>query len=705
MRHERRNIYVDKGKGCMSYKNGRISYALVVAFASIAMARASDTSVAVEPNSEWALIGNNAYQQHFSPLTQINDHTVTRLGLTWYADLPTKDGPAGVPLVAGGVIYQSGTLGKVFANDVRTGKLLWSFDAHLQFPMGVVPSWGSRLTRGVAVWEDEVITATGDCRLIALNRQSGQKIWESQVCDPTKSQSITAAPRVGDGKVFIGNTNADTGISRPHVDALDARTGRHLWRFYTIPGDPAKGFESKAMEMASKTWGKDYWKTTGGGSPWDGITYDPRLNLVFIGTDGPAPFVPSLRAAGRGDELFTTCIVALNADTGEYVWHYQTTPEDGWNFDATAPLMIADLVVNKQKRHVVMQAPKNGFFYVLDAKTGALINQPKPIVPVNWASHIDMKTGRPVQLAAAQYWQNAQHESVVAPSPIGAHNWMPMSFNPRTGLVYLPVMEMVAEVSIEKGNALGDMDINWDYPLEHKLPFKGSVLAWDPVKQQERWRRDVGLPYEGGTLSTAGNLVFEGTTHGELIAFRADSGEKVWSIQTGSRILAAPVTVTVDGEQTLIVASGPSSTSSLLMFHLMGGDPGGRPRLLAFKLDAKEPLPPLQPPSRVIPKPPRPRPELALAEQGRAIWDANSCDLCHGYRAVADGGSVPDLRKASAETHDTFAAIVLGGLRKDKGMPVFAESIKADELPALEAYILQQAWQAYDAQQAEGSHR
>src|SRR6202044_323538 len=241
---------------------------------------------------------------------------------------------------------------------------------------------------------------------------------------------------------FIGNSNADSGIGRGYVDAFDAKTGRRLWRFFTIPGDPSAGFENKAMEMASKTWGEDYWKNSGGGSAWDGMTYDSKLNLLFVGTDGPSPFDPTQRGAGRGDELFTNSIVALNADTGQYVWHYQTTPNDGWNYAATMPIMIADLVIGNQMRHVVMQAPKNGFFYVLDAKTGKLINQPRSIIPVNWASHIDMKTGRPVQLPDAQYWLAQHSRAVVSPSPMGAHNWMPMSYNPATGLVYIPVMDM-----------------------------------------------------------------------------------------------------------------------------------------------------------------------------------------------------------------------------------------------------------------------
>lgn len=278
---------------------------------------------------EWRLIGRDPDQHHYSPLRQIDAGNVEKLGLAWYADMPTKDGLVGVPLVADGKVFQSGALGRAFANDLRTGKLLWTFDAEIKFPMNVITSWGVRITRGLALWQDSVIMATGDCRLISLDMRTGAKRWEAQACDPTAYKTITGAPRIGGGKVFIGNSNGDSGIGRGHMDAFDAATGRHLWRFYTIPGDPAQGFENKAMEMAAKTWGKEYWKLVGGGSVWDAITYDDKLNLVYIGVDSAAPVVPTKRGEGRGDELFTNSIVALNADTGEYVWHYQTTPDDG----------------------------------------------------------------------------------------------------------------------------------------------------------------------------------------------------------------------------------------------------------------------------------------------------------------------------------------------------------------------------------------
>ena len=679
-------------------KGGTMRYVAVFIFgiqlASVAMSAAVDKPAGAAPDGEWRLIGNNPEQQHFSALKQINDATVKRLGLAWYADMPGKDGMVGVPLVAEGVIFQSGPLGTVYANDARTGKLLWSFDSQIQFPMGVEASWGSRLSRGLALWEDKVIKATGDCRLIALERKTGKKVWESQVCDIANHKTITGAPRVGDGKIFIGNSNADSGIGRGHVDAFDASTGRHLWRFYTIPGDPAQGFENKVMEMASKTWGKDYWKKSGGASVWDAITYDPVLKQLYIGTDGASPFDPTKRGEGAGDELFTTSIIALNADTGAYVWHYQTTPGDGWNYGATMHIMIADLPIGNQKRRVVMEAPKNGFFYVLDARTGELVNQPKTLVDVTWASGIDMKTGRPVQVDSAKYWLDRDKSTVISPSSLGAHSWMPMSYSPFTGLVYIPVMDMPTA----RGEGEGD---GFYYALKHKLPFKGVLVAYDPIKQKERWHQDVGRPYQGGALSTAGNLVFQGTTEGTFNAYRADSGKKLWSMPVGSGILRTASTVEIDGEQMIIVPGGPGTTAALAVFKNLAGSPGGPSRLFAFKLDGKAQLPPIpEQPVEVIPQPPLPRPDPKLAASGARVYGSNHCSLCHGGGAVGGIGSIPDLRKATAETHSLFAPIVLGGLRKDKGMPVFAGSINADQLAALQAYILGVAWKDYDAQTA-----
>ena len=540
---------------------------------------------AATPDSEWPLIGSNAEQHHHSALRDINAGNVGKLGLAWSVELPIKDGLAGVPLVAEGVIYQSGSRAIVFANDLRTGRLLWTFDPHVKPPAGkVVPAWGTIINRGVALWKDKIYVGTGDCRLIAIDRARGTKVWEVQACDSTQSYTITGAPRVGDGKVFIGNANADTGLNRGYVDGYDAQTGKRLWRFFTIPGDPAKGFESEVLAKAAKTWGREYWKKTGGGSVWDAITYDPVTKLVYFGTDGPSPAHPGNRGEGNGDELFTTSIIALNATTGAYAWHYQTTPHDGWNYDATMHIMIADMDVDGARRRVVMEAPKNGFFYVLDARTGKLLRATN-YLPVTWASKIDMKTGRPVLQPGADWWARKPNpDAAVFPSALGAHNWQPMSYSPATGLVYIPTMEQA--MSIEPGAevAVGGAEVNFYFDLKDPKRFVGGLVAWDPIKQAVRWHHVVGAPQNGGVLSTDGNLVFQGSSTGRFRAFSADAGKELWNFPVDGGIYAAPITVKVDDTQFVIVPSGSGSSASVITYALMGARTHGPSRLLAFKL-------------------------------------------------------------------------------------------------------------------------
>ncbi len=651
------------------------------------------------PDAEWRRIGNDDYDRHFSQLGKINATNVGQLKLAWYADMPVRDGLVGVPLVADGVVYQSGPLGLVFANELRTGKLLWTYDAKIKFPLGIIPAWGARLSRGLALWKDKVIRATGDCRVVAINRQTGQQAWEAQACNPAEYKTITGAPRIGDGKVFIGNANADSGVGRGHVDAFDADTGKHLWRFYTVPGDPAQGFENETMRMAAKTWGKDYWKKVGGGSVWEAMTYDPRTGLLIFGTDGAVPLSPVDRGADGKDELFTNAIVAVKADTGEYVWHYSTTPGDGWNYSATMPFVLSEMNVGGKPAAVVMTAPKNGFFYVLDARTGKLVNEPKTITTVNWASHIDMKTGRPVQLPGAHWWKQGPEGSVVYPYGLGAHNWMPMAFSPDTGLVYIPTADAATRYFADPRVLVGKVDVDNYHSRSHGGPYKGKLVAWDPVKQEARWQRDIGAPYQGGTLATAGNLVFQGTTEGKFVAYRADNGEPLWSFDSGAGILGAPSTVELDGEQMVLVATGSGTTSAVGFAPLLGGGAGGPARLLAFSLKGAAQLPAAQKESLRLPSPPAPRPETTLAARGKVVWDSAGCELCHGVKAIGGPGSVPDLRRISAARLAVFPQIIRGGLLSPLGMPEFKDVVSEADLPALRAYILEQAWASYLEQQ------
>ena len=649
-------------------------------------------------STDWNLIGGNDYEQHYSDLDQINVDSVGKLGLKWYADMPTRDGLVGTPMVENGAVFQSGGMGKAWAHDIRTGKQLWEFDAQVQFPMPIVASWGTRVSRGVTLWGDNVLKASGDCRLFALDQKTGGKRWENQVCDVAEYKATPGAPRVGDGKVFIGTANSDFGIGRGYVDAYDIANGKRLWRFYTMPGDPAKGFEDKAMEMASKTWGEEYWNKVGGNSTWDGITYDPRTKLVLIGVDGPSPVDPTLRGKGAGDELFSNALVAVRADTGEYVWHYSTTPGDGWNFSATQPVVLADLTINGVKTPVVMLAPKNGFFYVFDARTGKLVNEPKPIVPVNWASGIDMKTGRPIRRPDADYWNKGKAGAIIMPSVLGAHNWMPMSFSPKTGLVYIPVMDAPSWLYSDPANlvAQSGADQYWGLKNGH---WKGSLLAWDPIRQEKRWEVTTGRPYQGGTLVTAGGVVFQGHTDGRFVAYDAATGKELWAYDSGSAILGAPSTVMVDGEQVVVVPVGSGTTSALGFAPLLAdGATSGPARLLAFSVGGKAEMPVEKPRPVPLPKPSEPRPAAALAAAGQIVWNSNGCEICHGVQVIGGIGSVPDLRRISPARLAIFSEIIRGGVLKANGMPVFADSIKEEDLPALKAYIMQEAWRGYDAE-------
>jgi len=656
-------------------------------------------------DGDWPLLGRTADMQHNSPLRDINETSVKNLGLAWFSDIPSRDGLVGNPLVVDGVVYQGGPMGRIYATDIRSGELIWTFSADpLYEGSSLATFWSTRFNRGVAVQDDKVFIAVGDCRLVAVNRHSGAKIWESVSCDRTDRSGlygITGAPRVGGGLVYIGNNCIDSGNGRGFVDAFEAKTGRRKWRFYTVPNDPTKRQENKALEMAATTWGTDWYKKSHGcGSVWDAITYDEKLGLLYVGTAGPAPWNPRARASDAGDELFTNSIVAIKADSGEYVWHYKTTPNDAWNFDATMHIMVAELPVQGERRRVVMTAPKNGFFYVLDAQSGKFLSA-KNFTPLNWASHIDENTGRPVTLPDARYWEKPDGKAIVSPGPLGAHNWQAMSHTPETGLVYIPVQVVPTLMEIDPKSKPAGMlfDMYYGSGKDPKWKAFGELVAWDPVSQKERWRVKRQMPVNGGILTTSGGLVFQGTADGRFDAFSARTGELLWTFNAGSSIQGAPTTVEVDGSQVILVPAGNSASASLTTLARYSSTPPktlGQSRLLAFKLggDARLPL------GTVIEfqPPPRPRQPDALARKGSVAYIQNSCQACHGRHAETVGGSVPDLRRASGLTHDMFAGIVIGGLRKGTGMPAFP-GISVDDLRALQAYLINLGWDAYDAQE------
>jgi quinohemoprotein ethanol dehydrogenase len=679
--------------------------------AVIAVGAERTPSPSVPNASDWPLVGLTPENHHFSPLRQINDSNVQRLGIAWATDMPAAAGLAGVPIVVDGVVYQSGQLSIVSAVDIRTGRLLWVFDPKVTFTGEIIPSLGARMNRGVAVWGDKVYVGTGDCRLVAVNRMSGELAWQADVCMGDSHLAITAAPSVGGGKVFIGPSNMDNGTRRGFVDAYDAASGERLWRFYTIPGDPAQGFESKAMEMASKTWGADYWKHTGGASVYGPMTYDPKLNLLYFGVGSAIPDAPIDRGKNRGDELFSASLVAVEADTGKYVWHYSQTPDNAWNYDNSAPITIAELRIGGKNRRVVMNAPKNGYFYVNDARTGELLAADQYGVRVNWSSHVDMNTGRPVRIPDADFWVTGS--AMQYPFVGGAHNWMPMAYSPLTGLVYITAMDVgnrTTYTPTRRSDSEGLLNLSAGQTRLELLSSddddgRALLVAWDPVARKARWKIDEPLPAGGGSLATAGNLVFYSRGDGEFRAFAADSGKVLWSTALPGTTRSTAVTVDVDGEQVLLLAIGSDGSSGI---GLNGGNMAttertrqAPARLVAFKLGGTLALPEIDM-SRAFPEPPLPRPAPEAAARGRETLMNYGCDYCHGGEDLElPAGSVPDLRKSNSNIHATLDKIVIGGALKSRGMPQFADMPDGD-LKLIQAYMLDRAWTAHETQKQAG---
>jgi PQQ-dependent dehydrogenase (methanol/ethanol family) len=649
-------------------------------------------------DSNWSLLGGNFEQWQHSPLTQVNDRTVTRLGLAWSADIGSGDGLVGNPLIVDGEVYQSGPPGRIYANDVVTGKSLWTFTPEVVIApkQSWTAFWALHFNRGLALEGDTLFVAS-NCRVLAVDRKSGHQVWAAQSCDPTKENGITGAPRVGGGKVFIGNSGGDAGRERGYVDAFEAKTGKHLWRFYTMPGDPSQPFENEQMAMAAKTWGIDYWKHSHGSvSPWDAMTYDPASDTLYFGTDGPSPWNPTLRAKDAGDELFSNSIIAVDATTGKYRWHYQTVQHDGWNLAATMHIMLADLPLSQGGRQrVVMTAPKNGFFYVLDAKTGRFISA-NNYVPVNWASRIDPVSGRPVMIRDANYWEHPGTPVLMLPSSVGGHNWQLMAFEPALGLVYIPATIAPHTMTADSEIAWGvTEDPYYGYRPDAKVKAKGQLIAWDPRTQTRRWSVDRKVPLNGGVLSTAGNLVFQGTADGSFEAFDARDGRRLWKFDTHSTIMAAPSTAMVNGTQYILVPSGNGGSAAMRAIpRLMNTEVTLAPsRLLAFRLDGQSGLPPTAPDE--IPQPPRPRQPRAQAEKGGKLFEINGCTACHGELAAGSGPGIPDLRKLTEAKHTLLKQIVVDGLFRPAGMPSYPEMSDAD-LEAIRAYLINRAWAGYE---------
>ncbi len=643
----------------------------------------------------WLTHGRTYDEQRFSPLAQINDRTVGRLGLAWYQELNTRRGVEATPLEADGVLYNTSAWNITSALDAKTGKLLWTYDPQVPPVYGRIACCDD-VSRGAALWKGKLFIATLDGRLIALDVRTGAVRWSVQTFDASWPYSITGAPRVFDGKVLIGNGGAELGV-RGYITAYDAETGRQAWRFFMVPGDPAKGFENAAMKMAAKTWSGEWWKMGGGGTPWDAFVYDPELKLVYIGGGNAGPWVQKIRSPGGGDNLFVASIVAVRVDTGEYVWHYQETPGDQWDYTATQPIILADLKVGGRLRKVLMQAPKNGFFYVLDRINGQLISA-KPYDPViTWAKGVDPATGRPMFNPQAFY---GEKPVLLAPAGWGAHNWQPMSFSPITGLVYLPVSQSYSTYSaspdfeFRRGPFVNTGAGYRLYPEERKAQQDYAVAherdwlsAWDPVAQREAWRVDLPGAANGGTLVTAGNLVFEGNANRKFAAYRADTGQKLWEMPVQQVPMAGPIAYQVDGEEYIAVNAGVGGGRAHNDAAAGRGPEVSGARLLVFKLDGTAQLPPLVPDPVVDRPPPRVMVGEDVIAAGEALY-GRYCMICHGNRAR---GGVKDLRYMSDDTRRHFADIVLGGARAKQGMASFSDVLSPDDVRKINDYLISRA--------------
>lgn len=641
-------------------------------------------------SKDWPTYGLDYAETRFSKLNQITAENVKDIGLMWTYNLESIRGVEATPLVVDGIMYVSAPWSVVHAVDTRTGKRLWTFDP------GVDREKGYRgccdvVNRGVALYKGKVFVGAYDGRLVALDAATGTKVWEKDtVIDRKMSYTITGAPRVFNGKVVIGNGGAEYGV-RGYVTAYDAETGNQAWRWFTVPGDPAKPFEDDSMAAAAKTWdpaGK-YWVNGGGGSAWDTITFDPDLNMVYIGTGNGSPWNRNLRSPGGGDNLYLGSIVALNADTGKYLWHYQETPGDNWDYTSTQPMILADLTIDGTPRKVVLHAPKNGFFFVIDRTNGKFISA-KNFVDVNWATGYDA-SGRPIEVPEARS-PGKSFDSI--PGPFGAHNWHPMSFNPQTGLVYLPAQGVPLNLTGEKalvqnapaenkfGGTTGwNVGFSLNAAPPKNLPF-GRLIAWDPVKQKEAWRAEYIAPWNGGTLTTAGNLVFQGSADGRFIAYNAKTGEKLWETPVGNGVVAAPATYVVDGVQYVSVAVGWGGVFGITQRATDREAPG---TVYTFAIGGKAPLPAFTK-YQIGNLLTGVKYDPAHVPEGTSIY-VNACATCHGVPGVDKGGNVPNLGYVSTETITNLKDIVFNGPFKDKGMPDFTGKLTEADVVKIQAFI------------------
>ncbi|MGI9324915.1 MAG: PQQ-dependent dehydrogenase, methanol/ethanol family [Pseudomonadales bacterium] len=656
-----------------------------------------------EPGN-WLAYGRTYEEQRFSPLNAINRDNVGNLGLAWFRDMGTNRAQESTPIVVDGIMFFTSTWSRVHAVKAATGESVWDYDPQ------VPREWGRRaccdvVNRGVAVYKGRVYFGSLDGRLIALDAATGDKVWEvDTITDRDRYYTITGAPRAAKGKIFIGNGGAEFGV-RGYVTAYDAASGEQAWRFYTVPGDPSLPFEHPEMEVAAETWkGGNWWEVGGGGTVWNSIVYDPDFNNVYLGVGNGAPWTRAIRSPGGGDNLFLSSIVALDADTGAMKWYYQTTPGDNWDYTAVQDMALADMEVDGEMKKVLLQAPKNGFFYVIDRADGKLLRANK-YATVTWATHVDLTTGRPVENPELDYIEN---EKWILPGPLGAHNWQAMSVDEEAGLVYIPAQdnpliygmnEEWKQTGLYKRNP-GRWNTGIEFGriaqlfvdnLDDQPTPKGYLKAFDPLTGKDVWVVEIPHYWNGGVLGTAGGLVFQGDALGMFSAYDKTNGEALWQFNTYTSMLAPPITFEIDGTQYVSILTGNGGGD---LFSGEAMDPVATPasetygnygRLLVFKLGGVETLPIPNPVDKTIPEQ-----QLAeVSDEEVAVGERTYntyCAVCHGL-VVRSGGAIADLRRMNEATHQIFNQIVLDGAFAGKGMAGFNDVLTAEDAQRVHHYV------------------
>jgi quinohemoprotein ethanol dehydrogenase len=656
-----------------------------------------------EPGN-WLAYGRTYEEQRFSPLNQINRENVSELGLAWFKDMQSNRALEATPIVVDGMMFVSTSWSRVYAIDAKTGEEIWFYDPE------VPGAWGRRaccdvVNRGVAVYKGKVYFGSLDGRLIALDAATGERVWEvDTLIDRQREYTITGAPRVANDKVYIGNGGAEFGV-RGYVTAYDANTGAEVWRFYTVPGDPSLPFEHPEMEMAAETWkGGEWWKIGGGGTVWNSIVYDPDFNSVYLGVGNGSPWTRAIRSPGGGDNLFLSSIVAVDADTGRMKWYYQTTPGDNWDYTAIADMVLADMEVDGKQRKVLMQAPKNGFFYVIDRSNGELLRANK-YVTATWATHVDMETGRPVENPAVDYINEAKW---ILPGPDGGHNWQAMAFDAGRRLAYIPAMEAPFAYSMpeewKKTGSYRHIVGGWNLGVEHARIMegfeeageppksRGYLKAFDPLTGKEAWAVEQLHYWNGGTLATAGDLVFQGNSVGDVNAHDSDTGEILWTFNAFTAFLAPPVSYLIDGVQYIAILAGTGGGGALFageVPNLASVTYGNFGKLLVFKLGGVAELPPPTVLDRTIPEQPELIASAEEVQSGKERYHLH-CAVCHGAIAKSSG-VIKDLRLMQPETHQIYKEIVLGGVYAEKGMASFSDLLEEKDIELIRAYIISRA--------------